>query len=1804
MNLRVETVRTLALAAVGAGARPRGPAASLARAGARARRAGLRARRSDRGSYFGALRDRPGLHRAMQRTLDELRAAGHRAARAPRRGLRRPPQAAGAPAVLAGYAELRSRPAASSTRVEVLAPRGPRAPPRRRRGDAVYLLPARRGSLRARARASSSGSPATGSASSRRAAGPGRRARRGRALFRAIGEENEIREVFRRCLAAGIPFDDVEILHTDEARLSGARVGALARARDPVHVRQRRRRHLQPARPGRARVSRLDRGGLRGRRAARGARVRRPHAAPPRRAPRRAGARRARPARSAERARSGGAGAAPRGARPARRASSKARSGRRAATTPSRKSAAERRRSARPAPRRGTPARATSCARALELAPPDGAATACDLARWRARPDVRLGVRARGRRPRRRRAARRSTTLFAEIAELPAAARALGEAVERLRDAVRDLAVLADRAAPRPHPRRAISPRAAFRAARNVPARARRDAPPRTRTSRIPSCSTTSAARINEALAGRCSRSSASGRASRRARCRPAWRAFAARSRRAIRVRHAQPVQAGRAVRPRRSSSSSTARSRRPDADYARCSPTLPQARGLRSRTRRRARRERVVARAARRRRRRRPADPRRRRRARCYPGSRTAARADAARASDDVHRWDGRLAAPAPELDPRRSGGPCRPRGSSSSRSARSRYFLRHVLRRRAARRSRARPHALARAPRRGQPAPRGLPRASSKPSRARGEKPDVRGTPRYRGDRRRAASRVARTRAAVRASSPSSRSARTILFACRTFLRRRRSTAGSVTPRWFEVAFGMPRGDEGGDRQRASRSRSRSAGGALVLLRGSIDRVDEARGRGVPRLGLQDRQRLRSTKERGITAAARSSPRSTRWRSSAPRRARQGRRGSPVRATSFPAGRARASACAIPARRRGDARRALRRLFDLLARRALPARARQGRTAASASSRRSAAAPDAASAASKRKLAAAPDPGLAPSGSCMTKKTIARAPAPLADDAARRAIREDLGTTLLVEAAAGTGKTTSLVDRMVALVATGPPVDRISAVTFTIKAAAQLSQRFQTSSSSGAGGETGRRPPPDASTRRSRALDACFVGTIHAFCARLLRERPVEAGVDPGFEEMDEPEDKVARGEAWERYSERLFVDGDPDARRASSSLGVRLEDLREAYDELCENADVEPAVRPGDVRRRTSPRRGARVEVFLDGAPAGLPAEPGRTAGPSSRARCGARGGSRRCSTRRAPPISSRFSRRSAASKAREKAPRALGPRSRRSKRKSSSPALRPGASTSTRSSIPCSSPRGDGTRTGGAERPAELPGPAPDARDLLRDRPRRPARPPASASPPILVDEFQDTDPIQAEILFYLTGEDSEESDWRKLAPDARARSSSSAIRSSPSTAFAAPTSRPTGPCAISSRRTAAGSWSSRPTSARRAGSATGSTASSGSRLLRRTATPEQAAYVALAAHREEGGPAVFRLEVRAAGGVPGRSSGRTRNGSRAPSPAAVVSGARGARRLPGAVPPPHVHVAYARALEARGIPYEIAGGGAFNDSDELGPCFRCPRADRRSGPSWCRSLALFADRSSASTTRRCTGSPRAGGRFGFPRRRPRADPASPRLRAPSAKRALVASFLRAPHRALLRPPRPDRARRGAELGDEPRRQPAEGARRRPQVLRRRPRFRRRRRGARPPAERRLHRGDGARPGRSGVVRLMTLHRAKGLEAPVVFLADPRPDASHRRGSRSTGRREPREGNWRGIREDRAGSARVEIAGPAGWEDDVSPGEGEFDEAERSRLLYVAATRARGRSSSASGDRARARPRDRGRGWTAS
>ena len=150
----------------------------------------------------------------------------------------------------------------------------------------------------------------------------------------------------------------------------------------------------------------------------------------------------------------------------------------------------------------------------------------------------------------------------------------------------------------------------------------------------------------------------------------------------------------------------------------------------------------------------------------------------------------------------------------------------------------------------------------------------------------------------------------------------------------------------------------------------------------------------------------------------------------------------------------------------------------------------------------------------------------------APPADQRVRDRIRADLDTTLIVEAAAGTGKTTALVSRIVAVVASGrSEFDRIVAVTFTEKAAGELKLRLRAEI------ERARHHDPDPLARARldnslRKLEEARIGTIHSFCADLLRERPVEAAVDPMFEVAAEDATAAIFNAAFDRWFERALA------------------------------------------------------------------------------------------------------------------------------------------------------------------------------------------------------------------------------------------------------------------------------------------------------------------------------------------------------------------------------------------------------------------------------------------------------------------------------------------------------------------------------------------------------------------------------------------------------------------------------------------------------------------------------------------------
>ena len=162
-------------------------------------------------------------------------------------------------------------------------------------------------------------------------------------------------------------------------------------------------------------------------------------------------------------------------------------------------------------------------------------------------------------------------------------------------------------------------------------------------------------------------------------------------------------------------------------------------------------------------------------------------------------------------------------------------------------------------------------------------------------------------------------------------------------------------------------------------------------------------------------------------------------------------------------------------------------------------------------------------------------------------------------------------------LAERMAAGVAAGVyQIEHMAAVTFTRKAASELRGRFHLALESElawlhrAPGQAAERSASRGCSRRSSNLERFFAGTIHSFCARLLRERPVESGVSPGFTELDEVQDLELRQRAWRDFITSARAAGDPDM-MALLEADVRPKDLDSAFATICVNEDVE--FPPGD-------------------------------------------------------------------------------------------------------------------------------------------------------------------------------------------------------------------------------------------------------------------------------------------------------------------------------------------------------------------------------------------------------------------------------------------------------------------------------------------------------------------------------------------------------------------------------------------------------------------------------------------------------
>src|SRR5215471_2680635 len=158
------------------------------------------------------------------------------------------------------------------------------------------------------------------------------------------------------------------------------------------------------------------------------------------------------------------------------------------------------------------------------------------------------------------------------------------------------------------------------------------------------------------------------------------------------------------------------------------------------------------------------------------------------------------------------------------------------------------------------------------------------------------------------------------------------------------------------------------------------------------------------------------------------------------------------------------------------------------------------------------------------------------------LADQADREQIATALDDTLIVEAAAGTGKTTELVRRIVRVIETGrAEVTGIVAVTFTEKAAGELKLRLREALEEARGNSASESDERERLDRALGRLEEAQVSTIHGFCADLLRERPVEARIDPLFAVLSETQAARIYDEAFHGWLEAQLADPTDSVKRA---------------------------------------------------------------------------------------------------------------------------------------------------------------------------------------------------------------------------------------------------------------------------------------------------------------------------------------------------------------------------------------------------------------------------------------------------------------------------------------------------------------------------------------------------------------------------------------------------------------------------------------------------------------------------------------
>jgi len=165
-----------------------------------------------------------------------------------------------------------------------------------------------------------------------------------------------------------------------------------------------------------------------------------------------------------------------------------------------------------------------------------------------------------------------------------------------------------------------------------------------------------------------------------------------------------------------------------------------------------------------------------------------------------------------------------------------------------------------------------------------------------------------------------------------------------------------------------------------------------------------------------------------------------------------------------------------------------------------------------------------------------------------------------KDLDKNLIVEASAGTGKTRAILNRTISLIRNDPglKMSELAAITFTEKAAAELGWKLRQRL------EQEKAEDPVRIQRAISEFDQAQISTIHSFCAHLLRLRPIEAGTSPAFAIMDQTGRELFFSELWQKWLEAK-LEAKPGFFARLRKMEIPIEDLKSLAQSLYQSRDL---------------------------------------------------------------------------------------------------------------------------------------------------------------------------------------------------------------------------------------------------------------------------------------------------------------------------------------------------------------------------------------------------------------------------------------------------------------------------------------------------------------------------------------------------------------------------------------------------------------------------------------------------------------